>query len=56
MKKKVLGQYTLRPETVKALREHAEKTGHTMSLIVDLAVEAYIRDYKKYLLKRTNNE
>ena len=45
--KKVLVHYTIRPLTIKALREHAEKTGHNMSLIVDMAIELYIREYKK---------
>ncbi len=39
--------FTIRESTIKALREHAKKTGHSMSLIVDLAIELYIREYKK---------
>ncbi len=36
--------YSIRETTVKALRKYAEKTGFSMSHIVDVAVEKYIAE------------
>jgi len=45
--KKVTVNYTIRPATEKALREHSKKVDLSMSHIVDMAIELYIREYKK---------
>ena len=45
--KKVLVHYTIRPLTIKALREHSKKVDLSMSHIVDMAIELYIREYIK---------
>jgi len=39
--------FSLREKTLNALKEYAEETGHSMSLIVDLAVEKYLKEKKK---------
>lgn len=41
--KKVRGSYTIRALTDAALRQYAEKTQFDMSLIVDLAIEEYLK-------------
>ena len=45
--KQVKGTYTIRPQTEASLREYAKESGHSMSLIVDLAVEEYITKKRK---------
>jgi len=34
---------TVRSKTEHDLREYVEKTGHTLSLVVDLAIEEYLK-------------
>lgn len=46
--KKVKTTYTIRPKTEKLLREYAKETELTMSHIVDIAIEHYIKMNTEY--------
>ena len=45
--KRIQVTYTIRDKTEGDLREYAKETGHSMSLIVDLAIENYLKTIKK---------
>ncbi len=47
--KKVKNNYTIRKTTRDSLEGYAQNSGHSMSLIVDLAVEEYINRKRKEL-------
>jgi len=44
--KKIKVNYTIRPATERALREHAKRVDLSMSHIVDIAIELYLHEYE----------